>query len=154
MRCVASLSCRSPRGISWQSLALNACSQTVLHAKVARLWQGCTSLEIEQRFPTEPELMSRGCTDEATPARAAQNQKQQVALQGFCARVKLSGRYMAALCWQLTPGIQPIQVLPVPEILQHLADPSPVSVCWSSLVNTLLRSLPKGMFRRKYRLIY
>lgn len=99
--------------------------------------------------------MSRGCTDEAMPARAAQNQKQQVALQGFCACVKKpAGQHMTALCWQLTPGIQPNQVLPVPEILQHLADASPGSVCWSSLVNTLLRTLPKEMFRRKYRLIY
>lgn len=152
VRCVASPGCRSPRGISWQSLALNACSQTVLHAKVARLWQGCTSLEIEQCFPTEPELMSRGCTDEAMPARAAQNQKQQVALQGFCACVKKpAGQHM--MQW-LISGIQPIQLLPVPEILHHLTDPSPGSVCWSSLVNTLLRTLPKEMFRRKYRLIY
>lgn len=92
--------------------------------------------------------MSRGCTDEAMPARAAQNQKQQVALQGFCACVKKpAGQHM--MRW-LISGIQPIQLLPVPEILHHLADPSPGSVCWSSLVNTLLRTLPKEMFRRKY----
>lgn len=66
--------------------------------------------------------MSRGCTGEATPARAAQNQKQQVALRCFCALgEKPAGQHMTAPCWHLTPGIQPIQVLPVPEILQHLA---------------------------------
>lgn len=124
MICRAGPDCRSWRGISWQSLALHACGQTVLHTKVAKLWQGRTSLEIQCYFPMELELISTYCTDEAMSAWALQSQKHCVALRGSSAPGQdLAGLYKSAKCSYLTPCIQVIQVLSMPKILQHLVDP-------------------------------
>lgn len=75
--------CRSWRGISWQSLALRACGQTKLHAKMARLRQGRTSLETQRYFPTELELISTDCVGKANVCMGAAEPKASRGLAGL-----------------------------------------------------------------------
>lgn len=91
----------------------------MLHAKVARLWQGCRNQELQHYSHVELELVCRDCTDTAISARALQSQKHPVVWKVY--QTLLDCTSQPSVCY-LISVIQMTQVLSMPKIFQRVAD--------------------------------